>query len=63
MTKTSDAAQTDRRSFLKLATTALPAAVAVAATSGQTAEAATTTTVQGLQDTAHSRAYYENARF
>jgi hypothetical protein len=35
----------------------------VAATGAQTAEAATTTTAQGLQDTAHSRAYYENARF
>lgn len=52
-----------RRSFLKLATAAAPAAAAVVA-SGQAAEASVEDTVKsGLSDTAHTRAYYASARF
>lgn len=54
-----------RRDFLKLAGTAAPAAAVVAATTGTEAEAAaqpdlTSTT---MQDTAHTRAYFDSARF
>jgi len=63
MAKTSEADNKGRRDFLKLATAAAPAA-AVAATVGAsatTAEAATPKS--GVQDTAHTRAYYASARF
>ncbi|TNF58246.1 MAG: twin-arginine translocation signal domain-containing protein [Rhodobacteraceae bacterium] len=53
-----------RRDFLKLAGTAAPAAVAAAALSGAQAEAAELPTGETrLQDTAHTRAYLESARF
>ncbi len=52
-----------RRDFLKLASTAAPAAI-VAATAGTGAEAAqTAATPDGLQDNAHTRTYYQLARF
>ncbi|GGH30917.1 formate dehydrogenase region TAT target [Cribrihabitans marinus] len=52
-----------RRDFLKLAGTAAPAAAAVVATSG-TAEASPEPVEDGrMQDTAHTRAYYDSARF
>jgi len=52
-----------RRDFLKLAGTAAPVAV-VAAASGTQAEAAEPDpTSKTLQDTAHTRAYYDSARF
>lgn len=53
-----------RRDFLKLAGTAAPAAVAAAALSAGGAEAATLPTDDTLmQDTAHTRAYLDSARF
>lgn len=53
-----------RRDFLKLAATSAPAAVAAVAVSGTQAEAATTTAKSsGLQDNAHTRTYYDTARF
>lgn len=53
-----------RRDFLKLAGTAAPAAVALAAASGTAAEAATPDpTSNKMQDTAHTRAYLDSARF
>jgi len=63
MTEKNEAATSNRRDFLKLATVAAPA-VAVAMT-GKSAAAAEpeNTTGKGLQDTAHIRAYYESARF
>jgi hypothetical protein len=63
MTEKNEAATSNRRDFLKLATVAAPA-VAVAMT-GQSAAAAEpeSPTGKGLQDTAHTRAYYESARF
>lgn len=63
MGKTSKTEGTSRRGFLKLATTAAPAAVAASAMSGTEADAAETAKPGGLQDTAHTRAYYESARF
>ncbi len=56
---------TSRRDFLKLAGTAAPAAVAAVATAGQ-AEAGPALPVlksETMQDTAHTRAYFESARF
>lgn len=55
---------TSRRDFLKLAGTAAPAAVAAAALSGSDAEAAALPVDETrLQDTAHTRAYLNSARF
>ena len=58
-------ADKSRRGFLKLAGTAAPAALAVIATSGTEAEAAVDDGQQGsgLRDTAHTRAYFDSARF
>ena len=53
-----------RRDFLKLAGTAAPAAVAAAAISGTEAQAAEAPVNETrLQDTEHTRAYDESARF
>jgi hypothetical protein len=53
-----------RRDFLKLAGTAAPAAVAVVAAGGQAAEAAEVDLASDkMQDTAHTRAYFDSARF
>ncbi len=54
-----------RRKFLKLASVSAPAA-AVAIASGTAAEAGPAEpdlTSEKMQDTAHTRAYYETARF
>ena len=53
-----------RRDFLKLAGTAAPAAVAAATLTGGEAEAAEAPVNETrLQDTAHTRAYLDSARF
>lgn len=53
-----------RRDFLKLAGTAAPAVVAVAATGATQAEAAPADlSSDTIQDTVHTRAYFESARF
>ena len=65
MTKKTEEA-TSRRDFLKLAATSAPAAaVAVAATATGTAAQAETPdlTSDRMQDTAHTRAYFDSARF
>ncbi|MDW4497642.1 twin-arginine translocation signal domain-containing protein [Sulfitobacter sp. D35] len=58
--------QSSRRDFLKLAGTAAPAAVAAVAT-GQAAQAAEPQVADPssdrMQDTAHTRAYIDSARF
>lgn len=55
---------TSRRDFLKLAGTAAPAAVAAAALTGTDAQAADLPTDETrIQDTAHTRAYLDSARF
>ncbi len=62
MTKKTEGASS-RRDFLKLAGTAAPVA-AVAVASGTAAQAAEPDlTREQMQDTAHTRAYFESARF
>ncbi|MCV3273098.1 twin-arginine translocation signal domain-containing protein [Roseobacter sinensis] len=56
--------ETNRRDFLKLAGTAAPAAAVAVAAGGRTAEAAEVDpNSDKMQDTAHTRAYLESARF
>jgi hypothetical protein len=53
-----------RRGFLKLASVSAPAAVATVALTGTTAGAAEMEQGgNGLRDTAHTRAYFDSARF
>ncbi|MGR3622848.1 twin-arginine translocation signal domain-containing protein [Pseudophaeobacter sp.] len=53
-----------RRDFLKLAATTAPlAAVAVATTGGEAEAAQPDPTSDVMQDTAHTRAYYDSTRF
>ncbi len=55
---------TSRRDFLKLAGTAAPVAAVAVAAGGTEAEAAEPDlSLERLQDTAHTRAYYSAARF
>lgn len=65
MEKDNDGKTSSRRSFLKLAAVSAPAAVAATAITGSAASAGTTVTqkADGLQDTAHTRAYLESTRF
>lgn len=66
MTKETDAkmAKPGRRDFLKMAGTAAPAAVALAATGGaQAAPAEPDLSANTMQDTAHTRAYLKSAKF
>lgn len=63
MTKSQDDAQPTRRSFMKLAGTAPIAAVATTVTAGNAAAEDAAPKTSGLQDTAHTRTYYELARF
>ena len=63
MTKKTEEA-TSRRDFLKLAGTTAPiAAVAVATGAGQAEAAEPDLTSEKMQDTAHTRAYFDSARF
>lgn len=63
MTKKAEAASS-RRDFLKIAVTTAPlAAVAVATTGGEAEAAAPDLAKETMQDTAHTRAYYESVRF
>ncbi len=57
--------RTTRRNFLKIAGTAVPGVVAVATGAGaaQTAPAEVDLSSQVMQDTEHTRAYLESARF
>jgi anaerobic selenocysteine-containing dehydrogenase len=53
-----------RRDFLKMAATTAPAALAAVAISGSAAEAQPVDpTSDKMQDTAHTRAYFDSARF
>jgi len=55
---------TSRRDFLKMAATGAPAvAVVTAATTGQAEAAAPDLSSDKMQDTAHTRAYLDSARF
>lgn len=63
MGKRAEGEAANRRDFLKLASAAVPAA-AVAAATGTAARAAEPEDGgEGLRDTAHTRTYYESARF
>ena len=54
----------NRRDFLKLAATTAPAAAVVAVTSGGAAKAnMPDLSSEKMQDTDHTRAYFESARF
>jgi len=62
ITKTEDG--TNRRDFLKIAGTAAPAAAVALATGTTAAEASPADlTSEKMQDTAHTRAYLDSARF
>ncbi len=63
MSKTSDKGGASRRDFLKLASVSAPAAVAAATLTGTNAIAAPDTAGEGLRDTAHTKAYFDSARF
>ncbi|MGB3179611.1 MAG: ubiquinol-cytochrome c reductase iron-sulfur subunit N-terminal domain-containing protein [Albidovulum sp.] len=63
MGKPNETEKTSRRGFLKLATTAAPAVAAATVLGAGEAEAAPATKSGGLQDTAHTRAYFDSARF
>ncbi|MFS4580812.1 twin-arginine translocation pathway signal protein [Phaeobacter sp. C3_T13_0] len=55
---------TSRRDFLRLAATTTPiAAVAVATTGGSAEAAEPDLTSEVIQDTTHTRAYYDSLRF
>lgn len=63
MAKPETEADEGRRSFLKLSAAA-PAVAAAAAMGAETAQAAEAAPkAGGLKDTAHTRAFYETARF
>lgn len=55
--------KTSRRDFLKLATTAVPAAAAAVAVSDAAQASDADADGERMRDTAHTRAYYESARF
>ena len=63
MTKSPEQGDATRRDFLKVAAAAAPAAAAAAVVTPKAAEAATGPDAEKLQDTAHTRAYYDSARF
>lgn len=64
MSKKTQAGANSRRDFLKLASASAPAAVAAVALTGtETKAAALEQDGEGLRDTAHTRAYYESAKF
>ncbi|KPA19946.1 MAG: ubiquinol-cytochrome c reductase iron-sulfur subunit N-terminal domain-containing protein [Shimia sp.] len=64
MSKTADDTGTSRRDFLKIATAAAPAAAAVAVMAPDSAEAQPADlSSTKMQDTAHTRAYLDSARF
>ncbi|WP_372572044.1 twin-arginine translocation signal domain-containing protein [Ruegeria jejuensis] len=52
-----------RRDFLKLATTTAPVAAVAVATSAQAEAAEPDLSKETMQDTAHTRAYLDSARF
>jgi len=64
MTRSNDTKEAvKRRDFLKLAGTAAPAALVAVTAGTDTAEAAAPQPTNGLQDNAHTRTYYQLARF
>ncbi|WP_394153160.1 twin-arginine translocation signal domain-containing protein [Loktanella salsilacus] len=62
---TDDTKGTNRRGFLKLAGTAAPAAIVAATTAAPQSAAASPVDLASstMQDTDHTRAYFDSARF
>ena len=54
---------TSRRDFLKLAAAGAPLAAVATATGGAAQAAEPDLTLETMQDTAHTRAYFDSARF
>ena len=54
---------TSRRDFLKLASTAVPAAAVAVVVSDKAEAAVSGDDAERMRDTVHTRAYYESARF
>ncbi len=63
MKKNEEVKRSDRRGFLKLAGMSAPAAAVAVATGVSKAEAKTEDAGDRMQDTAHTRAYFESAKF
>lgn len=64
MSEDNDRVQSDRRSFLKLAAASAPAAAVATALGSTAAQAdALEDAGTGVRDTAHTRAYFESAKF
>ncbi len=63
MTKKDEVATSGRRDFLKLATVAAPAAAVAVSGKAVVADTLDEHAGEGLQDTAHTRAYLDSARF
>ena len=64
MSKQDKSETASRRDFLKMASVSAPAALAAVAVSGDRAEAADADEAgSGLRDTAHTRAYFDSAKF
>ncbi|WP_435230402.1 ubiquinol-cytochrome c reductase iron-sulfur subunit N-terminal domain-containing protein [Pseudopelagicola sp. nBUS_20] len=64
MSKTAENIEHSRRDFLKIASAAAPAAAAAVVMAPQMSEAqAVDLSSTTMQDTAHTRAYYNSARF
>ncbi|WP_299775034.1 twin-arginine translocation pathway signal protein [uncultured Tateyamaria sp.] len=61
MSKKEDGAS--RRDFLKLASTTAPIAAVAVATGAQAEAAEPDLTSEKMQDTVHTRAYFDSARF
>jgi len=62
MTKKTEAGKS-RRDFLKLAATGAPVVAVVSASAGQAEASEPDLTSDRIQDTAHTRAYFDSARF
>lgn len=63
MRKEETGVDTKRRNFLKLASASIPAAAVSVAVGTEASAVELADDTSGLQDTAHTRAYFESARF
>ncbi len=63
MTRTPKEDTATRRDFLKVAAAAAPAAAAATVMGSSAAEASAPVPEDRMQDTAHTRAYFDSARF
>ena len=63
MSKEDTGVNSNRRNFLKLASASVPAAAVSVAVGTQASAVEIVEDTSGLQDTAHTRAYLDSARF